>query len=90
MTESLERRIRHDSTEDDLAEGDQPLQSDVPAGEDVDASREADDLDQDPDAVPNRAQEPEPPTSERVEPADPPREYDPLYDETLEESPNGS
>ncbi len=84
MTESLERRIRHDSTEDDLAEGDQPLRSESPTGEHLDAAREADDLDQDPDAVPNRVQEPEPPRSERVEPADPPRDYDPLYDETRE------
>jgi len=60
----------------------QPLASDVPAGEDVDRAQEAEDLEQDPDAVPNRTQEPEPPETERVEPADPPREYDPLYDET--------
>lgn len=66
-------------------EGESPLASDVPAGEDIEAAQEAADLDQDPDSVPNRAQEPEPPRTERVEPADPPRAYDPLYDETLED-----
>jgi len=69
MTESMERRIKHDPVGGELDE-ESPLTSDVPAGEDLDAAQEADDLDQDPDAVPNRAQEPQPPTPERVGPWD--------------------
>ncbi len=82
MTESLERRVRHDSTDDDLAAGDQPLSSDVPQQEDLSQAQEADDLEQDPERVPNRVQQADPPTEETVAPADPPRAYDPLYDET--------
>jgi len=82
MTESFERRIRHDSTEDDLRGGDTPLQDDVPAEEGLDAAREADDLDQDPDAVPNRTQEPEPPRPEIISPPDDPKPDDDLYVET--------
>ena len=85
MTESLERRIRHDPLVDDRDKGDVPLDSDAPSEDQVDAAQEADDLDQDPDAVPNRTEEAEPPTPERVEPSDPPRDYDPLYDQTLED-----
>lgn len=70
MTESLERRIRHDPVGDDLADGEQPLGSNVPREEGLEPSREADDLEQDPDAVHNRVQEPEPPRPEPVGPWD--------------------
>jgi hypothetical protein len=70
MTESLEHRVGADPTEERLAAGEQPLESGTPAGEDLDQAQEAKDLDQDPDAVPNRIQEPEPPTPERVGPWD--------------------
>ncbi len=84
MTESMERRIGHDPVGAELDQ-DSPLASEVPAGEDVDTAQAADDVEQDPDSVPNRVDEPEPPRTERVEPADPPRDYDPLYDESHED-----
>ena len=67
MTESTERA---GSTRSATSRQERPLTDGVPEGEDLDAAQEADDLEQDPDAVPNRAQEPEPPTPERVGPWD--------------------
>ena len=67
MTESTESG-RVDPISDEPAE--RPLTDGVPDGEDLDTAQEAEDLEQDPDAVPNRAQEPEPPTPERVGPWD--------------------
>lgn len=61
--------IFRDHLEDDLAAKGGPA-SGEPAGEDVDAARESEDLEQDPDEVPNRAQKAEPPTPERVGPWD--------------------
>jgi hypothetical protein len=69
MTESIERPNGPDKVGDHLIE-DQPLTSDVPGEEDVDKARAAEDLDQDPDTVPNRVQQAEPPRPERVGPWD--------------------
>jgi hypothetical protein len=70
MTEFLRHRVGVDPQDERQTTGDHPIDSDEPAGEDVDRAQEADDLDQDPDAVPNRVQEAEPPTPERVGPWD--------------------
>jgi hypothetical protein len=64
MTESRDDGVRQDPA------GDRPLTSDEPEGEDVETAQEAEDLEQDPDSVPNRVQEPEPPKPERVGPWD--------------------
>ncbi len=67
MTESTETG-RVDPVSDEPTE--RALTDGVPEGEDLDTAQEAADLDQDPDAVPNRVQEPEPPRPERVGPWD--------------------
>lgn len=65
MTESIERPKGPDKVGDHLIE-DRPLRSGAPHEEDIDQAQAADDLEQDPDEVPNRIQEPEPPRPERV------------------------
>jgi hypothetical protein len=70
MTESIERRLRHNPVEEDLDHDGTPMRSDAPEGERLDAAQEAADLNQDPDTVPNREPEPETPTAERVGPWD--------------------
>ena len=67
MTESTEPGRVNPLTDEQV---DRPLADDVPNGEDVSAAQEAEDLDQDPDTVPNRLQEAQPPTPERVGPWD--------------------
>jgi len=63
-------RIFKDHLEDDLAAKGGPLASGEPGEEDVDAAQESDDLDQDPNEVPNRIAKAEPPRPERVGPWD--------------------
>jgi hypothetical protein len=84
MTESMERPTGHGPTGDKFA-ADHPLRSATPGSEDVDIAQEEEDLEQDPDQVPNRIQQAKPPRPETVEPADSPHDYDPLYDETRED-----
>lgn len=68
LNESSDRIFR-DHLEDDLAAKGSPA-SGEPADEHVDAAREAEDLEQDPDEVPNRVAPASPPRPERVGPWD--------------------
>jgi hypothetical protein len=68
MDDAGKQRFAGTRPDEQAAAGDPGLAPDVGHGEDLDSAANADALEQDPDEVPNRIQEPEPPREERVGP----------------------
>jgi hypothetical protein len=64
--DSLKRLVDRKPHEEEPASEDQALAPEVGGGEDLDDSQTAEALKQDPDKVPNRIQEPEPPREEEA------------------------
>lgn len=63
----LERAMLHDPLTDDLQK-EPAVESEAEPEEDLSSAQVADDVEQDPEQVPNRQQEPEPPHPETVGP----------------------
>jgi len=66
----LKKRFKSTPVEDEPAREDGPLAPDVAHEEGLDMARETEDLKQDPESVPNRLEEPAPPTPEHIGPDD--------------------